>query len=127
MFCFVVPPQRFTPTATYYPIALFGPMMVSVIRGSGGNFFPFSKGLSSLEKGVPLNTQIALVCGILWHVLVNDPFVVGGFARGLLFGLEISPTDLRCAIVVFFLVVNVIWVSFCCEAFEWLPKARHVP
>jgi hypothetical protein len=118
----IVCAQRLKGSSTLYPIPLAGPIIVGTVRGAGGLFFPPDKGLSGLKAGLPFNAQIALVCAALWHLAVNDEFVLGGMLRGAISTLtlgmvggavgstQLRPDALKCAIVVFFLVMNVLQV-----------------
>eukprot|EP01084_Bolivina_argentea_P153253 267228_1 len=112
--------NKYSPHARYYPLALLGPIVVGTIRGSGSNFSPQHKGLSCLKGGVPLNTQLAFVGATVWHLLVNDTFVVGAIARGLLLyiGFEPSKVLIKNCIIIAFLFLNVVWTLPGCKTFN---------
>jgi hypothetical protein len=68
------------------------------------------------------------VCAALWHLAVNDEFVLGGMLRGAISTLtlgmvggavgstQLRPDALKCVIVVFFLVMNVLQVCLVLHA-----------
>ncbi|CAM9470278.1 unnamed protein product [Discosporangium mesarthrocarpum] len=89
------------PPSKYYPVAFFGPIIMGTIRGTGGLFVPFDKGLSTLSAGLSWNIQQVVACATFYHLAVNDMFLLGGFFRGTLYLGDITPPDAKALAVGF--------------------------
>ncbi|CAM9740811.1 unnamed protein product, partial [Chrysoparadoxa australica] len=61
----------------YYPIPVWGPIVLGTIAGCGGMFLPFDKGLAGIKGGAPWPLQSAFYCAFVYHLGVNDPNVTG--------------------------------------------------
>ncbi len=48
---------------------VWGPIVCGTLGGSGGAFFPLSKGMTPLDEGVPWNVKSAFTAIALYHVL----------------------------------------------------------
>ncbi|CAM9915558.1 unnamed protein product [Ectocarpus sp. 6 AP-2014] len=96
------------PPSPYYPIALFGPIMIGLARGIGGSLVPADKGLSSISKDLPWTVQLCFSVATFYHIVANDTYILGGMVRGAL-GLEnATREDIRLIAVTFGVVVTVI-------------------
>ncbi|CAM9655072.1 unnamed protein product [Ectocarpus sp. 13 AM-2016] len=96
------------PPSPYYPIALFGPIMIGLARGIGGSLVPADKGLSSISKDLPWAVQLCFSVATFYHIVANDTYILGGMVRGAL-GLEnATREDIRLIAVTFGVVVTVI-------------------
>lgn len=47
-------------------------------RGIGGSVIPADKGLSSLNKGLPFKFQLCFFVAVFYHIVANDPYILGG-------------------------------------------------
>eukprot|EP00752_Nemacystus_decipiens_P018298 g16414.t1 len=107
--CFIVDyALKKFPPSPYYPIALFGPIMIGLARGIGGSLVPCDKGLSSIKKDLPWAVQLCFAVACFYHIVANDTYILGGMVRGAL-GLEdVSREDARFIAVTFGFVVSLI-------------------
>ncbi|CAM9815815.1 unnamed protein product, partial [Scytosiphon promiscuus] len=100
------------PPSPYYPIALFGPIMIGLARGIGGSLVPCDKGLSSIRKDLPWSVQLCFLVAVFYHIVANDTYILGGVVRGAL-GLEdVSREDVRLIAVTFGTAVTIIQTYF---------------
>jgi TRIC channel len=56
----------------YYPIPVWGPILLGTIAGCGGLFLPLDKGLASLKAGSPWPLQSAFYGATAFHLLSHD-------------------------------------------------------
>jgi hypothetical protein len=56
----------------YYPIPLFGPIIVGTCLGALGAFLPFDKGLAPITKGSSWPLQSAIFTSIFYHLMIHD-------------------------------------------------------
>ena len=69
----------------YYPIAIVAPIITGTLLGSGGQFFPFDKGLSPIANGTPWPIQGAFLTATFFHLMVMDmKGILGVAARNVL-------------------------------------------
>ncbi|CAN0227462.1 unnamed protein product [Discosporangium mesarthrocarpum] len=59
----------------YYPIPIWGPVLLGTIGACGGMFLPLDKGLQGLKNGAPWPMQSAFYGSLFFHLTVNDPTV----------------------------------------------------
>ena len=64
-------PFSLEPSA-FYPISLFGPIIVGVMLGSGGQFFPMDKGFKAIENGTPWPIQGSVITATFYHLMLVD-------------------------------------------------------
>mmetsp|Transcript_8579 Transcript_8579/g.11268 ORF Transcript_8579/g.11268 Transcript_8579/m.11268 type:complete len:440 (-) Transcript_8579:6-1325(-) len=91
----VIKANQYFAATKYYPTPIYGPIMCGILGSNAGGFFPPSRGLATIEKGVSWNIQCAGFCGALYQFLVNDSFVIGSILRGLMFGGNPQPQTVR--------------------------------
>ena len=73
------------PAGPYYPVPLFGPIIVSTIAGCLSGFVTAEKPLSPIHEGTPWTAQAAFMTATLYHFIVNDRHgPVGHFIRGVI-------------------------------------------
>jgi hypothetical protein len=60
----------------YYPIPVWGPILLGTIAGCGGLFLPFDKGLDGLKEGAPYKLQSAFYGALIYNFASNDPHVM---------------------------------------------------
>lgn len=73
------------PSTSYPGVPLIGPIIVGIVMGTMGMFFPLDKGLSPISKGMPWALQAAILNAFFYHTLVNDQEgFVGTIVRGVL-------------------------------------------
>lgn len=82
----------------YYPIPLVGPILVGIVQGSLGAFFPFDKGLSPITGGTPWPMQGAFITAFFYHILVHDTNGFVGITLRSIVGTYSEPT-IRIALV----------------------------
>lgn len=71
--CNIVTVATSTLSATpYYPIPLFGPIVVGLLLGCGGQFLPFDKGLTVVQNGTPWVVQGACITATFYHLMITD-------------------------------------------------------
>eukprot|EP00904_Undaria_pinnatifida_P006515 jgi/Undpi1/2994/HiC_scaffold_14.g06371.m1 len=104
------------PASQYYPIALFGPILIGLARGIGGGLVPCDKGMSIIRKDLPWKVQLCFTVAAFYHIVSNDTYLIGGLVRGFLRLESISKEDTRVIAVGFGSAVTLIqtyyWASF---------------
>ena len=93
-FCQIAHEEFKSNPSPYYPVPVFGPILLPTLLGNFGGFF--SNGFDGhLEKGMPWPFQNGLFCSIFYHFFIHDEEgfigvtlrkVVGGLPS--LFGLD---------------------------------------
>jgi len=123
-----IPASQFT-----YPV--FGPIICGTIGGCGGAFFPFTKGLDPVKKGLPPPMWSAFVGATFYHFLIiysetvaeyvaQIPFPVPGFAALLADSVRERATEVGKVMVVVWFIGYAFYTN---DIFGLRKKAAAVP
>ncbi|CAM9739825.1 unnamed protein product [Ascophyllum nodosum] len=117
--------NKFQPSS-YYPIPLFGPILIGLARGIGGSLVPGDKGLKSIRKDLPWKVQLCFTVAVFYHIVANDNYIIGGMVRGVL-GLEdASREDVRLIAVAYGFVTSVIQMCFVSDFNPFAPVHKVI-
>lgn len=112
------------PASPYYPIALFGPILIGLARGIGGSLVPCDKGMSIIRKDLPWKVQLCFTVAAFYHIVSNDTYIIGGIARGFM-GLEnVSKEDTRVIAVGFGVFVTLVQTYYWGEFNPFTPAHK---
>ncbi|CAM9633065.1 unnamed protein product [Choristocarpus tenellus] len=88
----------------YYPIPLWGPILLGTIGACGGMFLPLDKGLQGLKNGAPWPMQSAFYGSMFFHLTVHDPNVGPYLRQGVSYvfeGENIAEVARMCVVLFF--------------------------
>jgi len=96
----------------YYPMPLFGPILIGAIATSSGNFIPANLGLKNVEYRVPWNIQCGILSSVFYHLAIHDDFMLGSLLRNYLVGPQIDRLTARFIVISFFVVMGQLQIQY---------------